>query len=137
MTDYLAKIAAKTVCEGHDSIGSMNKCITELDPRFDKLRDYPCPHCGGEGAVYKNCEDCDDTGYTVVEDLGVLLGDVVQELYWPDGDGVELTMLVGVKTKVQVGPEWHDMPWIEGDTSLEAAAKAVWDWTEAQEKETA
>ncbi len=146
--DYLAQIAAKTVecpcaltylsdrchaCKvfGPDmAISHSPSCQIQgckgsgrvLDPRFDGLRETKCSH-GGHALTEDEC-GVYLKGYTVVRDLAVLL-DII--LPW---DGAYEAVLAVFSDK-----DLHRYA-IEGrgDKFTEAAAKAVWEWLEREEK---
>ncbi len=151
MTDYLAKIAAWTVecpnldCKGTGYIttyggydgtvpteGLCPVCMNTgrvLDPRFEGLRQS----CTSGSHLYPVfIDDC--PGYTVNRNLGVLL-----DIMMPYGRiGFQ-----GIGERVRVrwftwGPaDPHQYSWANAPTSIEAAAKAVYDWLEAEKKVTA
>ncbi len=153
---YLAEIAAKTVwCPrlellesevdkgfGHgnpEGPCSLCKGLEEiLDPRFEGLRDVH--HKGNHPhGWFQSCEMAKCPGYTLIRDLGVLLEIALttirrlssiafyymeEEDDFPKGFGVIL----------DVGGTLSDNDEELSDTPLESAAKAVWEWLEAEEK---
>ena len=148
MTDYLQLIATKTrecpvtlKSDNRDDPASQHGDLCDckgsgrvLDPRFDGLRwDYMSVESYDDEEIEEGYFKHGDRIYCTHRDLAVLQG-VLQELYWGDGDGLEMTLLIGIKVRAQIGPDWHGMPWFEANTPLEAAAHAVWNWLEAQEK---
>ncbi|KKN86873.1 hypothetical protein LCGC14_0264350 [marine sediment metagenome] len=145
MTDYLANLAARTVecpdasthrCpSSHDEHGAEAKCVTcegsgrVLDPRFEGLRRKHTRQTHGikmsilHGDCWKTCETVGCPGYTVNRDLEVLLECTGKGVYlYPSlsGEGRRCDLL---GTDIDITTE---------ATYLEAAAKAVYEWLEAE-----
>ena len=122
MTDYLAEIAARTV-ECPHLRGIQLTCFCKgsgrvLDPRFAGLRDV---HTKSACMCMSPCP-----GYTINRDLEELLAcapvDRAVSLYNMPAGGWACNVF-GLHA--------------EADTPLEAAAKAVYEWLEAEKKVTA
>ncbi|KKK73704.1 hypothetical protein LCGC14_2891160, partial [marine sediment metagenome] len=142
-TDYLAKIAARTVeCPEYKGMicGSCccckppfgQTCVNEgrvLDPRFAELRIGCVCNKGywnpGASRPKVPCKHCQAKGYTINRDLGVLL-----ECIFPI-DGAYNAVL-----KVMGDKELHRLSLAKGDVFTEALAKAVYEWQEAEKKVT-